>query len=110
VNALRRYKGKRFNIGSLLRDCREHYVDGDQLVLVFGHKAHFERFKSEMEDPRCRSAVEEAFAEAMGEKREVRVTLEENNAGNNSLASRSSMVRAALGLGARIVEEKEDDE
>jgi len=110
VKALSRYKGKRFNIGALLRACRRHYVDGDSLVLVFSHQSHFERFKGEMEDPRCRSDVEAAFAEAMGEKRELKTVLAEDNGGNNSPASHSPMIRTAMGLGARILEEKEDDE
>jgi len=110
VKALSRYKGKRFMIGPLLRDCKSHYLDGDSLVLSFSHQSHFERFKEEMENPQCRRDVEDAFAKALDGKYELRAVLAEGNSGNNSPTSHSPMVRTALGLGARILEEKEDDE
>ena len=109
VNALRRYRGRRFIIGSLLRDCRDFRADSDSLVLVFSHQSHFERFKEEMEDPRCRSDVEEAVAKTLGNRYGLKPVLTEDNGGNSSPYQRSPMVRTAMGLGAKIVEAKEDE-
>ena len=57
ANALRRYKGRRFNVGSLIRDCRDYQIEGDSLSLIFAHQSHFNRFKEEIQDPKCHNAV-----------------------------------------------------
>ncbi len=53
VKALNRHKGKKYNFGALLRDCKPDAVvqEEDTLVLPFSHRAHMERMQEEMEDP-----------------------------------------------------------
>ncbi len=98
-------------MGSLIRDCRDYHIEGDSLSLVFTHQSHFDRFKEEIQDPRCHNAVEEAVTKALGSKYNLNPVLDVNNGtNNNSSAQQSPMVRAALGLGAKIVEAKDKDE
>lgn len=108
VNLLRRFKGKRFNVGSLLRDCRDFQVEDGSLSFVFAHLSNYERFVAEMEDPRSLNAVKEAVAKTLGSSYDIKPVLGESNGGNNNSSYRQSpMVRTALGLGAKIVEAKE---
>ena len=45
VKTLSRYKGRRFNIGALLRDCKNQHIEGETLVLEFAHRSHLERMQ-----------------------------------------------------------------
>ena len=108
VKTLSRYKGKRFNIGALLRDCKSQHVDGETLVLAFSHRSHLERMQEELADPVGMKTVGEALRKCLGASYELRLTLEDDN-GSGSLppTTQSPLVRAALSMGARIVEERE---
>ncbi len=111
IKSLSRYKGKRFNIGALLRDCKTHYREGDVLVLVFNHRSHLERMQEELEDPRCRSYVESVFAKLLTEGPcSLKLTLADGNGSGSPAATQSHLVRAALGLGAKIVQEENGDD
>ncbi|MDP3062351.1 MAG: DNA polymerase III subunit gamma/tau [Chloroflexota bacterium] len=110
VNALRQYKGRRFGISGLFNSTRSHRIEGDTLVLEFAHKSHYERLQGELEDPRCRDAIEQTIVKTLGSKHELKLVLLEGNGGSRTTTAQSPMVRAALNLGARIVEEKEADE
>ena len=108
VKNLSRSKGKRYNIGALLRDCREQQVDGDSLVLTFSHKSHLERMQEELDDPMGMRTVNEALANSMGTTYQLKLTLHGDNGGGRVPATnRSPLIRAALSMGARIVEENE---
>ena len=108
VKSLSRYKGKRFNFGALLRDCREQEILGDTLVLTFAHKSHMERMEEELDDPQGRRRVEEALVSAFGSPYELKLMLAgDDGSGGVSVTAQSSLVRAALSMGARIVEERE---
>ena len=52
VKSLSRHKGKKYNLGALLRDCKVNSIslDGKRLVLPFTNKANFERMQEELED------------------------------------------------------------
>lgn len=108
VKSLSRYKGRRFIIGALLRDCKTRYLEGDTVVLGFTHRSHLERMQEELEDPECQRAVGEAFFRALGSHYQFRLTLAEENSTSNTLSTQSPLVRAALGMGARIVEEENE--
>jgi hypothetical protein len=111
TRALSRYKGKRFNIGGLLRDCKTHHREGETVVLQFSHRSNLERMQEELEDPQCRSAVETAFAKVMGAPCSLKLALAEGDGPSGAPASsQSPLVRAALSMGAKIVEEKERNE
>jgi DNA polymerase-3 subunit gamma/tau len=111
VKALARHKGKRYILGALLKDCRPDAIyleGGDTLCLAFAHRTHLERMQEEMEDPRGRRLVSEVIGQCFGKTYEFKLTLIESN-GEGGASSRSAqnspLVRAAMGMGARIIEE-----
>ncbi len=110
VRELRHAKGKKYNLGSLLRDCRERNVEEDKLTLVFAHKAHMERMQEEFDDPASRRLVRDAVQKAMGGDYEIAMTLEGGggNGPKQSVAQKSHLVRAARLMGARVISEKEE--
>ena len=113
VKVLGRHKGKKYNLGALLRDCKANAVslDGETLVLGFSNRANLERMQEEMEDPGSRRQVSEVVAASFGTNYELRLTLANGNgatANTAKTAQQSPMVRAALGMGARVLEEIEE--
>ena len=108
VKILSRCKGKRFNIGALLRDCKEQRIEGETLVLAFAHRSHLERMQEEIDDPQGQKTVEEALLKSLGTSYRLRVVLaDDSGVGNGPSAAQSPLVRAALSMGARITEERE---
>ena len=110
VRALGRCKGKKYNLGALLRDCRADSVtlDADTLVLPFSHRTNLERMQEEMEDPNGQRMVTDAVAKAFEASYGFRLTLagEPTDVGGPARpAQQSPLVRTAMGMGARIVEE-----
>ena len=95
MRSLRHAKGKKYNLGSLLRDCRERRVDDDTLTLMFAHRAHMERMQEEFDDPASRKLVRDAVQSALGGEYEIQVTLADGG-GNGPQAER----RAEEPLGA----------
>ena len=113
VKVLGRHKGKKYNLGALLRDCKANAVslDGGTLVLAFSNRANLERMQEEMEDPGSRRRVSEAVADSFGATYELRLALANGNgatANTAKTAQQSSLVRTALGMGARVLEEIEE--
>ena len=115
VKSLSRHKGK-YNLGALLRDCRVNSieVDGQTLILPFSNKANLERTQEELENPASRQRMNEAVSRAFGEGYTFRLTLANGQpAGGGPVktaAQHSPLVRAALGMGARILQEQEVEE
>ncbi|MCH8225938.1 MAG: DNA polymerase III subunit gamma/tau [Chloroflexi bacterium] len=110
VKVLGRQKGNKYNLGALLRDCKADAIvlDGDTLVMAFSHRANMERMQEEMEDPRGRALVADAVVQFFGASSNFTLTLvgENGGGGNNVRPSQNSpLVRAALGMGARIIDE-----
>ena len=107
VRALSRYKGKRFNIGALLRDCKNQYLDGDNLVIAFSHKSHLERMQEELDDPQGIRAVEEAMVKSLGTAYRLKLDMTEGApAAFTQGPDQSPLVRAVLNWGGRILEER----
>ena len=108
VRTLSRYKGKRFNIGALLRDCKNQHIDGETLVLTFAHRSHLERMQEELDDPQGMRIVAEALLSSLGASYQLRLTLLDDD-GPSSVppVTQSPLVRAALSMGAKIVDERE---
>ena len=110
VRALGRCKGKKYNLGALLRDCRAESVslEGDTLVLPFSNRTNLERMQEEMEEANGHRMVAEAVAKCFGESYAFKLALN-NEQGNGEeshrTAQQSPLVRTAMGMGARIVEE-----
>ena len=110
VKILGRHKGKKYNLGALLRDCRsaDVSIEDNTLVLPFTHRPNLERMEEEIGDPKCRRLVGDAFNTAFGGTYEFRLTLlddNRDNGGSSGAAQNSPLVRVALGMGARIIEE-----
>ncbi len=115
VKALSRHKGKKYNLGALLRDCKVNSItlDGQTLVLPFSNKANLERMEEELEEPSSRKRLSEALAESFGDGCGYKLTLangQQSGSGANRSAQQSPLVRAALGMGARILQEEEVEE
>jgi hypothetical protein len=110
VRSLRHAKGKKYNLGSLMRDCRERRIDDDTLTLMFAHRAHMERMQEEFDDPSSRKLVRDAVQTALGSEYEIQVTLADGggNGPKQNVAQKSHLVRAARMMGARVVAEKEE--
>ena len=99
----------------MLRDCKVNSIslDGQTLVLPFTNKANLERLQEELEDPGSRTRMAEALASSFGEGCDYRLTLASGqpaNGGSSKTAQQSPLVRAALGMGARILHEEEVEE
>ena len=110
VKTLGRHKGKKYNLGALMRDCRSDdiIIDGDTLILAFAHRAHMERMQEELADPSGKQQVDSVVSENFGGNYTLRLTLLEDKgeSSNGPGSSQSSpLVRVALGMGARIIEE-----
>ena len=113
VKALGRCKGKKYNLGALLRDCKSDAVsiDDDTLVLPFTNRTNLERMEEEMADPAGRQTVTETVEKFFGTAYQFRLTLTgetDGNGGPRQTQQHSPLVRAALGIGARIVEEQSE--
>ena len=105
-----RHKGKKYILGALLRGCKAEAIslDGETLVLPFTHSTNMERMQEEMDDPTSKGLVAQVIGECFGHSYDVKITLAEGNGsgGANPKASQNSpLVRAAMGMGARILEE-----
>jgi hypothetical protein len=109
VKVLARCRGKKYNLGALLRDCKADTIllEGDTLILPFTHRTNMERMQEEMADPGGRRMVTEAVEKSFGQAYTFKLILTGDNgdASNPRSAQQSSLVRTALGMGARIVEE-----
>ena len=110
VKALGRATGRRYNLGALLRDCKPNTItlEGDTLLVPFVHRPNMERMQEEMEDPGSRNLVTEAVTRYFGTPYNFRITLAgqtEEGAQPNRPNQHSPLVRTALNMGARIVED-----
>jgi DNA polymerase-3 subunit gamma/tau len=113
VKALDRDRGKKYMLGPLLRDCRASAVavDGDTLVLPFTHQSNLERMQEELDDPKGRQLLTEAVARSFGTPYNLKLTLAADPGGGagtgrtSRQTQQSSLVRAAQGMGGRIIRE-----
>ena len=104
--AMKLFKGQRYNIGALLMDCGSRYIEDDSLVLVFKNRPNLERMQGELENPDTRRRIQQAVEEVTGTSYNLNLKLaEQSNAGAGT--SKGHLVRAALSMGARLVEEEE---
>ena len=114
VKALGRATGKRYNLGALLRDCKPNTItlEGDTLLVPFVHRPNMERMQEEMEDPGSRNLVTEAVTRFFGTPYNFRITLAgqtEEGPQPNRPNQHSPLVRTALNMGARIVEDTSNE-
>ena len=111
LRSLNRQKGRRFNVGALLRSSTERTVDDGVIRLRYSHSSHMDRMQGELEDPETRKVIKDTLATAMGGPYDIEV--EGSGGGGNAPAKspsqRSHLVRALQGMGARVVGETEDE-
>ena len=110
VKALGRAVGKKYNLGALLRDCKPNTItlEGDTLFIPFVHRPNMERMQEELEDPNSRKLVTEAVTRYFGTPYDFRITLAgqtEDGAQPSRPNQHSPLVRTAMNMGARIVED-----
>ena len=115
VKALSRHKGRKYNLGALLRDCKVNSIslDDKTLVLPFTNKANLERMQEELEDPASRKRLTEALTQSFGEGCDYQLTLangQQSGGPASNPAQQSSLVRAAQGMGAKIIQVRDEDE
>ena len=115
VKALSRHKGRKYNLGALLRDCKVNSIslDDKTLVLPFTNKANLERMQEELEDPASRKRLTEALTQSFGEGCDYQLTLANGQQSGGAAANpaqQSSLVRAAQGMGAKIIQVRDEDE
>ena len=116
VRQLSRTKGNKYSLGALLRDCRTESVhlsdDGATLMLPFRNVANLDRMQEELADPKVRDTIEQAIEQCFGTHHPFEVTLVGGNGENNRPARNSTqdshLLRTAIGLGARIVEDQQE--
>ena len=105
-----RNTGSRFKLGALLRSSRGVSLEDGRIVAPFAHESHYERFKGEMDNPGVKREVSAIVNEAMGADFEIVGELStENNGPTRKQANQSHLVRAAQQMGARIVDQREDE-
>ncbi len=109
VKTLSRYKGRRFNIGALLRGCQHHSLEGNTLQLEFSHRSHMERMLDEMENPESKRTLVSTVSSALGLTEPLELSFQSPNGqeGRNQ-ARQSPLVQAALGMGGKILEETKE--
>ena len=95
-----------------MRGAISHEVVGEELILQFTYKSNAERMAEELGDPRGRIVVEDAVEAAFGVKLGVRAqhgTGETGSDGAPPKATDSPLVKAAMAMGARIIDDSNAD-
>ena len=112
LRSLGRQKGRRFNLGALLRSSTAREIADGEIVIQYAHASHKERIQEELDDPQTRRVVEGAFEQVLGESYKIRVlAAEASNGGARPNPMQSShLVRAAVNMGAQVAGEKEEQE
>ncbi|HCV27322.1 MAG TPA: hypothetical protein DGB32_03245 [Dehalococcoidia bacterium] len=107
IKELSRTKGVQFNLGALLRDVQDAKQNGDTLSLSFRNSSMEERVAGELSDPRGRNPVETAVENAYAVKLKVVIARQDANGElqKPTTAMDSHIVRAAVTMGARILDE-----
>ena len=105
LKSLSGVRGK-FDVAALLRSSASREIEGSTLVVRFQHQSNSERLTGDLEDPRCRMAVERALEDALGERFAIAV------ASNGAPASveragppAGHLLQAARDLGGQVVAE-----
>ena len=109
LEPLRRFKGMSYNLRALLNgDCKQRYVDGDSLVLVFKSAANRGRFEQELDHPPSKVAFAAAITGALGG--EFRLRIETGAAADQPNNAHGHLVRSAVSMGAKVIEDQEETE
>ena len=109
VRTLSRSKGRRFNLGALLRACRQHRLEDDTLTLEFTHRSNMERMQEEMDYPESRRTFMDAIASALGITSSLNLAFTADNGHPDApSAQESPLVMAAVNMGGKILDTTHD--
>ncbi len=105
LKSLSGVRGK-FDVAALLRSSASREIEGSTLVVRFQHQSNSERLTGDLEDPRCRMAVERALEDALGERFAIAVASNGAPASVERAASPAGhLVQAARDFGGQVVAE-----
>ena len=106
-----RNAGSRFKLDALLRSSRGFALQDRKIVVRFAHNSHYDRMREELQNPDVTRQLRDVINGAMGDEYEVVPELDPGTNGSTlRQAGQSPLVRAAQSMGARIVEQREDDD
>ena len=106
-----RNAGSRFKLDALLRSSKGFALEDRKIVVRFAHNSHYDRMREELQNPDVTRQLRDVINGAMGDEYEVVTELDPGTNGSTlRQAGMSPLVRAAQAMGARIVDQKEDDE
>jgi DNA polymerase-3 subunit gamma/tau len=110
LKLLNRQKGRRFNLGALMRVSVGRDVSDGLIELKYSHASHRERMRQELEDPKVSRLVGNVVETVLGKNYDIRISEGEisDNFSEVKPAQKSHLVRAAIALGAQISGEKEN--
>lgn len=109
VKQLSRYKGRRYNLGALLRGCRQPRFEGNTLELPFSHRSNMERMQDEMDNPDSKRTFLEAVSSALGITNPITLSFSATNGQNpRQKPQQSPLLQTALGMGGKILEETKE--
>ncbi|MCZ6615463.1 MAG: DNA polymerase III subunit gamma/tau [Chloroflexi bacterium] len=109
IRTLSRSKGRRFNLGALLRACRQHRLEDDTLTLEFTHRSNMERMQEEMDHPESRRTFMDAVASALGTTSSLNLAFTADNGHPDApTAQASPLVMAAVNMGGKILDTTHD--
>ncbi len=99
-----RGEGSRGNLDALLRSaCEPIAVEGDTLILGFYYRFH----KEKIEDPKYQHLVKRKLGEVFGQPYQLRcVLISRDKKASSQTELENPLVRAALEMGAKIVNEE----
>ena len=109
IRTLSRSKGRRFNLGALLRACRKHRLEDNTLILEFTHRSNMERMQEEMDYPESRRMFMDAIAVALGITSSLNLAFTADNGHPDApSAQESPLVMAAVNMGGKILNTTDD--
>jgi hypothetical protein len=74
AKSLGSHKGRRFNLGALLRCCTKREARGGVVTLWLGYLSHRERLAEELSDPETRGMLKGALGLVLGRPHEINVS------------------------------------
>ena len=111
LKAMGRLPRRRFDVAALLRSSSERRIEDNALVVRFSHHSHTERVEQELEDPRCRKAVDDAIHQVFGEEFSLRIeAADKASMGPRGGDLPGHLVRAAMSLGGQVVPHTDHDD
>ena len=110
LRSLSRIPRNKFDVGALLRSSRERIIEDNVLVVKFSHQSNCERLQEELNDPRCRIAVEQVLSDTLGEKFSLRVEAINSKPDASIDTSHGHLIRAAMNLGGQVIDDAIQDD